>query len=185
MSIILITGGARSGKSRFAEQLCIEHGGTVAYIATAQVTDEDMADRIRKHQAQRPSHWTTIEQYKDFNQISMEAAFRESDVLLLDCVTIMVTNLMFDWELDYDTCDWDAIQQVEMEILQQVDQLIDVIREHDKQLVMVTNEVGDGVVPAYRLGNIFRDIAGRVNQHIARHADEVYHVVVGLPQRLK
>lgn len=185
MPVTLIVGGARSGKSSYAEKLCKNTGNDICYLATAKITDDDMADRIKKHIAQRPTSWKTIEQYSNFNGLKKDKAFIESSIFLLDCVTIMITNIMFDQKIDYDTCSSEELDQVESVVFSEVTDLINVMRQYNKTLFLVSNEVGSGIVPSYRLGSIFRDIAGRVNQFIAREADEVYNVICGLPQRLK
>lgn len=184
MSIIMVTGGARSGKSTYAEGLAKERGNQVAYIATATITDADMEERVRRHRLARPKEWTTIESYKDFDQIE-EHIMERTDLFLLDCVTTMVTNLMFDHDVDYDTCSNEEIQQVEDYIFEEIEKLLDIMEKVDRQVVLVTNEVGMGLVPAYRLGSIFRDIAGRVNQYIAMRADEVYFMVSSIPMKIK
>jgi adenosylcobinamide kinase/adenosylcobinamide-phosphate guanylyltransferase len=185
MAFILVTGGARSGKSSYAEELCQKHGKDICYLATAKAIDSDMQTRIEKHKASRPAEWLTIEKYKDFDRLSSDEAFRRCDTFILDCVTIMITNIMFDKPIDYDTCSSDVLDEVEKEILAQFQTLLDLMQSHDKNLIIVTNELGDSLVPAYRLGSIFRDIAGRINQFLARNCDEVYITICGLPQKLK
>ena len=185
MRMTLVTGGARSGKSRFAESLLKDHP-KVGYIATSKAIDADMVDRIKKHREQRPSTWPTIEQYRDFNNLPDNKAFQDCEIFLLDCVTIMVTNIMFDDEgIDFDTCSREVIEDMERRIFDEMKKLIATMQEHDKDLILVTNEVGSGLVPAYRLGSIYRDIAGRVNQYLAEKADDVYCIISGLPLKLK
>lgn len=183
--IIVVTGGARSGKSRFAENKVHLIGTTIGYIATAKITDNDMAERIRHHRESRPSEWPTFEQYRDFDQLSSNEIFMACDTLIFDCVTIAITNRMFDEDVDYDTCDYKVIQEIESLVQKELTGLIELIRMTNKNIVIVTNEVGLSLVPAYRLGNIFRDIAGRMNQYLASEADEVYFIVSGLPMKLK
>jgi adenosylcobinamide kinase/adenosylcobinamide-phosphate guanylyltransferase len=183
--MVMVTGGARSGKSAFAEKLCRESRQRVGYIAAAVVTDDDMAARVAAHRAQRPAEWITFERYADFSALEREAAFEGCGVFLLDCVTTMITNHMMDSGLDFDTCDMEAVNRLEAHICAQVDELLHLMRRRGKTLVVVTNEVGQGVVPAYRMGSLFRDIAGRANMRIAREADEVYCMISGLPLRLK
>lgn len=183
MSIIMVTGGVRSGKSAYAEQRAREAGGTVGYIATAVVTDSDMADRIARHRASRPNEWETFEQYSGFEKLTQAECFQKCDTLLLDCLTTLTTNHMMDSGLDFDTCELDSVQAVEDRITADVDNLLDAADE--RLLILVTNEVGQGVVPAYRMGSLFRDIAGRLNMHVAARADEVYCMISGLPLRLK
>jgi adenosylcobinamide kinase/adenosylcobinamide-phosphate guanylyltransferase len=185
MSVILVTGGARSGKSSYAEELCKNIGKDICYIATAKSIDSDMEDRIKKHRASRPDDWATIEKYSSFEHLSDNEIFKTRDTFILDCVTIMITNIMFDKDIDYDTCTNDVLDAVERDILYEFTKLINLMKASEKNLIMVTNEVGTGLVPAYRLGSIFRDIAGRMNQFLASQSDEVYMTVCGLPQKLK
>lgn len=184
-SLILITGGARSGKSSLAEQKAVELGGKVVYIATAIAFDEGMKDRIKRHKLDRPKNWSTIEKYKDFTSILSYEDFKKSDIILLDCMTLMVSNLMLDSSLDFDTCSIEAINNLEKEIFKEVEQLIDIIFTTNKKAIIVTNEVGMGLVPSYKMGSIFRDIAGRVNQYIANKANEVYLTVSGIEIKIK
>ena len=183
--IHLIVGGARSGKSTYAEKCAIESNQTVTYIATALVTDENMERRIEKHKESRPSSWPTIEQYKHFGDLDQKAAFQASKVFLLDCLTIMMSNLMFDQDVDYDQISPEALEQVEIRIWNEVETLLRVMQSNDKELIIVSNEVGMGLVPSYLLGNYFRDISGRINQKVANIADEVTFVIVGQPLKLK
>lgn len=184
--IILVTGGARSGKSTFGEKTVVSIGKNIGYIATAKVTDSDMAARIKHHQQSRPSHWPTFEIYKDYDQLNDQAEFKACDTLIFDCVTIAITNCMFDdLTMDYDHCTQEEIVQVEALVKKELEGLLNLVRKNEQNLVMVTNEVGLGLVPPYRLGNIFRDIAGRMNQFLAQEADEVYFIVSGLPLTLK
>lgn len=185
MSITLITGGARSGKSSFAEKICSEYGKPVAYIACGMITDSEMEDRVKKHRLRRPSSWITVEKYRDFAQMKEQELFYANDIFLLDCVTTMATNLMFDASLDYDTCSMEDMNKVEKDILDQFVELLGVMEKAHKTLVLVSNEVGSGVVPSYRMGRFFRDLAGRINQYLARNADEVIWMVSGIPVRIK
>ncbi|MCG8482462.1 MAG: bifunctional adenosylcobinamide kinase/adenosylcobinamide-phosphate guanylyltransferase [Clostridia bacterium] len=182
---ILITGGARSGKSSFAEKMAGDMGTEILYIATAIPFDDEMKDRIKKHREQRPKQWKTVEMYSDFNRLLSLNAFHSSDCLLLDCVTIMVTNLMMASEEDFDQCAQQIIDDVEGGIHHEIKKLINLCEENHKKLILVTNELGMGVVPANRFSRIFRDIAGRINQYAAKKADEVYLTVSGIPMKLK
>jgi adenosylcobinamide kinase/adenosylcobinamide-phosphate guanylyltransferase len=183
--IIYVTGGARSGKSRFAEKTVSEIGNRIAYIATAIPFDDGMKDRIAKHQSQRPSTWATIEQYKDFEKLKSNMAFSEADALIFDCATVMITNLMMDSGYDFDTVAVEAVNALEQEIAKEMMQLLSICREAEKNLVIVSNEVGLGLVPSYRMGNFFRDIQGRINQLLAIEADAVHFVVSGIPLQIK
>ncbi len=182
-AVLLVTGGARSGKSGYAERRARETGRRVGYIATAAVTDEDMADRILRHRLSRPAEWETFERYSGFVKLACDERFVSCDTLLLDCLTTLTTNHMIDSGLDFDTCALEAVQMLEEKITADVDDLL--AAAAGKQLIVVTNEVGQGVVPAYRMGSLFRDMAGRLNMHVASRADEVICMISGLPLRLK
>lgn len=197
---ILVTGGARSGKSNYAETLAKGLGENILYIATSIPFDEEMKDRVRKHRESRPSHWITYEGYKslgkvltqNINELSMDSDAnvtridKDIDGVLLDCVTVMITNLMFDnpdmQRDDYSNVDFNL---VESDILNEIKDLMRAVKESDKTVIFVTNEIGFGIVPETKLGRAFRDIAGRVNQYIAAACDEVYLTVCGIPMRIK
>lgn len=181
--LVLVTGGARSGKSEFAEEAVRKTGKKIVYIATAIAFDDGMKDRIRKHQERRPKNWKTIECYKGFEQLQNHPDFIEADTILFDCLTIMTSNNMFDMEQDFDNCSMEKVNEIEQQILHEVEVLLDVCR--DKNLYLVTNELGMGLAPAYKLGGYFRDIAGKVNQLAAAKADEVYFTVSGIPIQIK
>ena len=183
--IVLVTGGARSGKSAFAEKLALESGLSVGYIATATASDADMRARIARHRAQRPAEWATFEMYRGFESLESDARFDACGLFLLDCLTTLATNHMMDSGLDFDTCDMAEVDKLEASIAAEVDALLNMMERRGKRLVVVTNEVGMGLVPAYRMGNLFRDIAGRLNAHVARRADEMWCMISGLPLRLK
>ena len=183
MGIVMVTGGARSGKSTFAENIARESGRTVGYIATATVTDEDMRHRIERHKASRPDEWMTFERHCGFSALLEDTRFSSCDTLILDCLTVMIASHMFESNLDFDGCDLDEVGLLESRIIAEVDTLLDGIG--GKSLIVVTNEVGQGIVPAYRMGSIFRDMAGRLNMHVAAKADEVYCMISGLPMKLK
>ena len=181
--LIFITGGARSGKSSFAEKIAEEFKKPVVYLATAIAFDEGMKDRIKRHQAQRPKEWKTIEAYHDFELMVKNKDFKEAEIVLFDCLTVMVTNNMLDEKIDYDTCSMEVFSKIEEKIHLEVEKLLEITQ--DKTMIMVSNEVGLGIVPSYKLGSYFRDIAGRMNQLVARSADEVYLTVSGIPIKIK
>lgn len=184
-SLTLITGGARSGKSTFAENAVKEAGKDkkIVYIATAIAFDDGMKDRIRRHREQRPAEWDTIERYKNYEKMKKDPSFQAADVILFDCLTVMVTNNMLECDVDYDNCTMEQVAEVEGKIKSEVEALLDVCR--DKELYVVTNEVGMGLVPSYKLGSYFRDIAGRMNQMTAERADAVFLTVSGIPVKIK
>ena len=144
-----------------------------------------MKDRIKKHRDSRPSHWKTYEIYKDFKIIEQDLESGRQSTVLLDCITVMVTNIMLESGTDFDSCSMEDVDSLESEIFKEVNTMLEVLSAGDRNAVIVTNEVGMGLVPSYRLGSIFRDIAGRVNQHIASMADEVHVCFSGIPMRIK
>ncbi len=180
----MVTGGARSGKSTYAEKLCIDRNDKVAYIATSIPFDEGMKDRIKKHRASRPKEWKTYEIYKDIHESIAEMG-KNHDTALLDCVTLLVNNLMFDFDMNWDACSRNEIDTIESNIQKEIDLLIEEIRKTNLYFVFVTNELGMGIVPENRLSRIYRDIAGRINQKIAALSDEVYLTVSGIPLKIK
>jgi adenosylcobinamide kinase/adenosylcobinamide-phosphate guanylyltransferase len=182
--LILVTGGARSGKSRFAEKKASDFGDRVLYIATAVAFDEEMKERIRRHRQQRPSGWETLEAYRDF-ETSLPGLLAGRDAVLLDCVTVMVSNIMLQKAMDWEGISVEEINAVEKEVDSQVRSLLSIIKNAEIPFVLVTNELGMGVVPPYALGRAFRDIAGRVNQILAGEAEEVYLCVSGIPVKIK
>lgn len=180
--MILVTGGARSGKSRHAESL-VAQASSVLYIATSQIFDEEMAERIRHHQADRPAHWRTLERWQALDQV-ITADNAPGEAVLLECITTLVTNLLFASGGESDPDSWDYAR-LEQQVQDEIDRLIAACRRCPSQVVLVTNEVGMGIVPENRLARHFRDIAGRVNQRLAQAADEVWLVVSGIGVKIK
>ena len=182
---ILVTGGARSGKSKFAEQLIGEIGQKVLYIATSIVMDEEMQKRVEVHQQSRPKHWDIFEGYQDLHKVIQDRG-EEYLGILIDCVTILITNLMFAVpHVDFSDLNEHNIELIQKTIDQQIESLLEAIGECEATVVLVTNELGCGIVPESKLGRIFRDIAGRVNQRLGVYANEVYLVVCGIPLQIK
>jgi adenosylcobinamide kinase/adenosylcobinamide-phosphate guanylyltransferase len=155
----LVLGGARSGKSRHAVELATRGGGRVAFLATARALDGDMAARIARHRAERPAGWTTLEEPQDVVAAGRRAAAAH-DLLVVDCVTVWVANLM-------ERGDGDAA------VVAAADGLADLIRARLLSTVIVSNEVGEGVHPPTELGRRFRDLLGFTNQRLASAADHV------------
>lgn len=182
--LILVTGGARSGKSSFAEELIKGYGGNAIYIATAIAFDEEMKHRINKHRKQRPSHWETVEAYKDLDALLGEKLNGKA-ACLLDCITIMVSNLMFEENLNWEYMNAEDLQQIEEKVRIEIEKFLNFVRGASIPFVAVTNEIGMGIVPENALARIFRDIAGRINQLLAKSADEVYLCVSGIPVKIK
>lgn len=180
----MVTGGARSGKSSFAEDTAKKFGDNVLYIATSIPFDEEMRLRIRKHKEQRPACWETVEAYKDMD-IWLEGKLEGRHAVLLDCITIMVSNIMLESSMDWDSLTHEKMVFIEEKVGQEIGKLIRVIKKHDVPFVLVTNETGMGIVPDNALSRLFRDIAGRSNQILAKEAEEVYLCVSGIPVKIK
>ncbi len=175
--LTLILGGARSGKSTYAERLVKERGQRVLYIATAEALDPEMAARIEKHKAQRPGSWQTME-----IPTGVANALRNSpiqvDLILLDCLTMLISNVVLSAGGSVDEPDETrAARAVDSEL----ESLMAVIQQSDANWIIVSNEVGMGLVPPYPLGRYYRDLLGRANQRLAAQADEVYLLVAGIP----
>ena len=185
MCVTLVVGGARSGKSTFAENKAKEYGGNIAYIATSVITDAGMEDRVKKHRLQRPQEWKTIEKYNNFDELQNNIDFMNADTIMIDCITTLITNFMFDSGIDFDNCKMEEVNGLEAKIKEEVFCLIFLCKNLNKKLIIVSNEVGLGIVPAYYMGNYFRDISGRMNSTIALEADNVYFTVSGIPMKLK
>lgn len=179
--VILVTGGSRSGKSEFAEEL-LKDKSNVLYIATAIAADDEMKNRIFKHKERRNASWETFEGYKELTKI-INTSKKEN--ILLDCVTIMLTNLMFDNKQDFDKMSMEDIEVLLRGIKEQFYKLIEAVRKNNKLIILVTNEVGYGIVPEHKLSRIFRDLAGSLNQYIGSLSDELYLVACGVPLKLK
>jgi adenosylcobinamide kinase/adenosylcobinamide-phosphate guanylyltransferase len=180
---VLILGGARSGKSDLAERLAVAHGGEeVLYVATGQALDEEMTARIAHHRAVRHAGWRTVEAPLD---PAAAIATAEARVVVLDCVTLLVSNLLLtlgDPERGDEPPDE---QRAEALVQAQVSALLAAIPEHPGLIIAVSNEVGLGLVPPYPLGRLYRDLLGRANRHLAAAADAAYLVIAGLPIDLK
>ncbi len=185
MSVTFVIGGARSGKSTFAEQKAKEYANNVLYLATSVITDQAMADRVKKHQAQRPESWSTLEMYSNFESLENQESFRECTAVLIDCITTLIGNFMFDSKIDFDNCNPEEVNRLEKIIVSEVLCLIDVCSRNNKKLIVVSNETGMGVVPSYYMGNYFRDMSGRINREIAGRSDFMYFVFSGIPIKLK
>lgn len=167
--IYFITGGARSGKSSFAEKLADGLSGKHAYVATAQALDPEMAARIEKHRAERGDHWDTFEEPLAIDELLRKLSNRY-EVVLLDCLTLWLSNIMAHRNGDLTTYQ---------------DALISAVTDFSGSCILVSNEVGLGIVPDNPLARQFRDLAGILNQRVARVADEVYFTAAGIPMRIK
>jgi len=167
-TVTLVLGGARSGKSAYAERLIAARDGAPVYIATAEPGDDEMAERIAAHRARRGEGWRTIEAPIELAG-ALRAEARPGNAVLVDCLTIWLSNLLF------------AARDIDADMAG----LMDALSEVEGPVVLVSNEVGLGIVPENALARAFRDHAGRLNQMVAQAADEVVLVTAGLPMTLK
>ena len=177
--LILILGGARSGKSTHAQRLAKAHGGKVLFIATAEGLDDEMRARIAAHQSERPADWQTLE-----IPYNVADAFIRlsplSDVVLLDCLTLLVSNLLL-LEGEIDQSDMARADAFSHRLEAEIQALLEAIRGSRADWIVVSNEVGLGLVPLYPSGRLYRDLLGHANQVLAAQADEVYWLVAGIP----
>ncbi|MDD5044546.1 MAG: bifunctional adenosylcobinamide kinase/adenosylcobinamide-phosphate guanylyltransferase [Candidatus Omnitrophica bacterium] len=168
--ITLVLGGARSGKSTYALGLAKKYK-RVAFIATAQALDKEMRQRIKKHRVLRPPHWVTFERDEDIIP-ALENIGNDFDCVIIDCLTLWVSNLLLT-------------KNKEEKIMREALKMLAQLEKMKIRSILVSNEVGLGLVPVHELGRKFRDVAGRVNQLAAREADEVFFTVSGIPVKVK
>lgn len=178
---IFVLGGARGGKSTYAERLAAERGGEdVLFVATAQALDDEMRERIAKHQAARPQGWRTLEAPSLVGAPLVQAA-AGARVVLVDCLTLLASNALLAGDDPASLSEMEAQAKVEVEI----DALLSAHAASSCIWIVVSNEVGLGIVPENPLARLYRDVLGRANQRVAEAADTVWFLVAGLPQRLK
>ncbi len=170
--IVYITGGARSGKSSYAQKRAEEHDGALLYVATAEVRDREMVERVERHQAERGERWHSLEEPVALAE-KMPAAADGCSAVLLDCLTLWLNNML------------EKFGNKEEDISQHAAGLIAALKQLDATIYIVSNEVGSGIVPENHLARSFRDLAGLLNQQFAAAADEAWLVVSGMPLKLK
>ncbi|MCE0828785.1 bifunctional adenosylcobinamide kinase/adenosylcobinamide-phosphate guanylyltransferase [Buttiauxella sp. A2-C2_NF] len=181
--MILVTGGARSGKSSHTERLAAKDCDHVLYIATSLVTDDEMASRVAQHQAQRPQHWRTWEGFRDLGEV-IRHHLQPGEGVMLECITTMLANLLYEESAgaEPESLDFAALEVI---LLRQIDDLIAACQQSPAPIYIVTNELGMSITPQNRLARHFVDISGRVNQKLAQAADEVWLVVAGIGVKIK
>ena len=182
MATVLVTGGARSGKSHFAQEMAAKSGKKVLFVATAQAGDDEMLRRIEAHRRSRPVAWRTLEASEKVGSCILRD-LGDSQLVVLDCITLLVNNLIGPF-LSVDGADIDESRS-EQAVVVEIEALISCIKGSNSDFIIVTNEVGLGLVPDNKLGRVYRDLLGKANQTLAAIADEVYFMVSGLSLRLK
>jgi len=192
---ILILGGVRSGKSRFAQSMAAKLGEKVLFVATGEPLDEEMALRIEEHKRIRPKNWRTLEIDIKVGQ-QLEGQIGDADVVLLDCLTLLVSNILTKkgrgpfsspstGEDEGEGENDGAISEAEKQVMAEMEDLIECIERYEGSFIVVSNEVGLGLVPESKLGRVYRDLLGKANQLLAQRADEVYFMAAGIPVKMK
>lgn len=176
----LVLGGARSGKSFYAQRQVERRGNgqKLLYVATAEAQDEDMLSRIQRHRSERSEIWRTLEEPLDLAS-ALPPVAPLSGIVLIDCITLLVSNLLLKLEAEL------PVEEIEKQILAEIEKILAVYRSGTASWWLVSNEVGLGIVPAYPLGRSYRDALGRVNARLAAEADQVIFMVAGLPLAVK
>jgi adenosylcobinamide kinase / adenosylcobinamide-phosphate guanylyltransferase len=194
--IYFLLGGARSGKSEYSENLASLMSENVAYLATAEIIDQEMQKRIELHRSRRPASWETFEINKsnigidDFNDVLESVISKQKEVFLIDCITNLLFRIVYkhrveDLEIIDNIFERQIEREVEVFFEQFLSKLISSRDEHNLNIIIVSNEVGLGLVPPYPFGRVFRDLLGLVNKKIASISDEVYFFVAGLKMQMK
>ncbi len=182
--ITFILGGARSGKSSFAVNLAKKKSNKVAYIATASPTDEEIIERIKIHKSSRPKSWLTIEKSNNIAG-AIDDLPTGVNLVIIDCLTYLTFNILKRWQWDEVIANARDAAQAESAVMEEVTQILSSIKRSRADFILISNEVGLGLVPPYPLGRVFRDVMGRFHQMIAANSREVHMVFAGIPMRLK
>jgi adenosylcobinamide kinase/adenosylcobinamide-phosphate guanylyltransferase len=194
--IYFLLGGARSGKSEYSENLAASLSEKVAYVATAEIIDEEMKKRIELHKSRRPAGWQTFEfknsdiTIDDITPVLGSIMSQQMEVILIDCITNLLFRIVYKHRIeDLEIIDNAFERKIEREVQEFFElflsQLIKAGEEHNLNIIIVSNEVGLGLVPAYPFGRVFRDLLGLANKKIASVSDEVYFFVAGLKMQMK
>jgi adenosylcobinamide kinase / adenosylcobinamide-phosphate guanylyltransferase len=180
--VIFLLGGARSGKSYYAQELAQQMAQKVLFVATAAAGDEDMRLRIEKHKKARPAGWRTLEAADHIGR-RIEEDIGDTQLVIIDCITLLVNNIFCRLdERQFEVIEDDVLEKP---VISEINELQDCLKKIEASCIVVSNEVGLGIVPENRMGRLYRDILGRANQMLARSADEVYLMIAGIPLRVK
>jgi len=180
-NFVFILGGARSGKSRFAQSMAAKLGKKVLFVATGEPLDEEMTLRIKEHKRIRPKNWRTLEIGIKVGQ-KLKVHIGDTEVVLLDCLTLLISNVFLNKVKNLEKMNF---AEAEKQVMVEVEELIECIDECKGNFIVVSNEVGLGLVSENKLGRIYRDLLGKANQLLAQHATEVYFMVSGIPVKIK
>lgn len=178
MKITLIIGGARSGKSRMAQQMAFEAGGKVLFVATAEAGDDEMKERIEAHKRSRPSGWSTLEVTTRIGQ-QISENIGNANIVIIDCITLLVNNIFEQQEGEIDA------DRLEKAVTAEIEELLECIERPDARFIIVTNEVGLGLVPPDKASRLYRDLLGKANQMLAVRAEKVYLMTAGITLTIK
>jgi len=179
---ILITGGARSGKSHFAQELAQISGKPVLFVATATAGDEEMRQRIEDHRKTRPADWNTLEVATQVGNAILQRSGK-MQVVIVDCITLLVNNVFLQY--GDPTGEQIDVPLIEKAVIAEIGELVDCINRVDADFLIVSNEVGLGLVPADKMSRLYRDLLGKANQMLAQSVDEVYLMAAGIPLMIK
>ncbi len=182
MKSILVTGGARSGKSHFAQELALKSGKRVLFVATAMAGDEEMRQRIEEHRRTRPATWGTLEITQHVGQ-EIRQKIGQAQIVIVDCITLLVNNIF--GQCTDQTGEGINAHFIEQKVTDEIGELAACIDQLDASFILVTNELGSGLVPANAMSRLYRDLLGKANQLLAQQADQVYLMVAGLPVLIK
>lgn len=179
---VLIIGGARSGKSNYAQELALKFPQPVLFVATAEAGDEEMRQRIQKHQKARLAAWRTLEVATHVGSHILQG-IGGARTVIVDCITLLVNNIF--GQHNGPTGELIDARLTERAVKAEIQELVDCIGQTNASFIIVTNEVGLGLVPANKMNRLYRDLLGRANQMLAQHVDEVYLMAAGLPVKVK
>ncbi len=183
-SLTLVIGGARSGKSKYAVELATRWGASTLFVATAEARDAEMRARIERHRSERPPAWRTLEEPLEIAR-RIASDVEQGSVVIVDCLTVWVSNLLGRHVGDADEPSEGEVDEARLQASDEMERLCSLRDERELRLIVISNEVGTGLVPPSPLGRCYRDLLGEVNQTVARRADKVVLLVAGIPVDIK
>jgi adenosylcobinamide kinase/adenosylcobinamide-phosphate guanylyltransferase len=179
--LILVTGGARSGKSQYVMEQAAKTGKPALFVATAEAGDKEMKARIEEHKKSRPANWKTVEARSNLG-VQIENNIGDAQSVIIDCITLLTNNIFMDHIAEGDKF---TETKVEDSLNTEIESILSSIRRSKAKFYLVTNEVGLGIVPEHPMSRLYRDMLGKVNQKLAKAADDVYLFVAGIPVKIK